>query len=159
MIDLTITTFSMKMKKENDFSLVGLGYQRGCDSEKLKAFVLGFIAVNHVNVDEARDLFIGLCEELLDQINANEKMKPWLTDYPYTGKNLNIILAFYQAPSRLISPPYIALVSVLNGNVCYSTHENDKFSDVPVETEVLIETYEEALKIYKENHPEIQNSS
>jgi hypothetical protein len=148
-----INTFSIKMKKVNNLTLIGLGYRGGDPSGKLKAFSLTYVGQKFVNIEQARDLFIGLCEELLAQINANKKMKPWLADYPYTGKNLNIMLAFYEEPSKKVSPPYIALVSVLNGWVYYSTYENGKLTDA------YEETYEDALKIYQDNHPEIQNSS
>jgi hypothetical protein len=147
-----INTFSVKMKKVNNFTLVALGYERSTSS-KLQSFVLRFTALNHVNVDEARELLISSCEQLLVQINANEKVKPWLADYPYTGNNLDVILSFNEDEYfKRVSPPYIASISALNGRLFYATYENGKF------TNVHKETYEEALKIYQDNHPEIQNS-
>lgn len=146
-----INSFSKKIFKNKNLALIGHGYGSGDISGKFDRFILRFAGPNHLDINHAWDLCIDLCEELLEQINSNEKMKPWLSTYPYKGKNLDIILSFEEESFKDVSPPYIALVSVINGKIFYSTEENDKF------TRVHFETYDEALKIYKSNHNTFHN--
>src|SRR5262249_19597302 len=138
-----MSKFSRDMQNEHDLTMFGSGY-RGSPSGNLSALVLTFVTEKKIDVKEARYLLLNICEQLLYQINASEEIRPWLTDVPFTGNNLDLRIGFNKENLKDVDPPYIASAYALKGKVYYSVSVNGMFKDVHEET------YEEALKIYQE---------
>jgi hypothetical protein len=138
-----MNTFSKQVKKEKNLIMIASGWSF---KEKLKTFVLRYAIVKKVGIEQARELFIETCEGLLKLANANEEIRPLLIDYPFTYKNLDIMISFDESTNASASPPFIALVSILDGVIRYKTDNciTNMFDTVHKET------YEEALKIYNQ---------
>lgn len=139
-----MNTFTKKMKTEG-LSLRGSG---GAMMGDIQQISLGFGIVENRSVDEVRLLFIRETETLLDQVNINANIRPYLHDYPFTSKNIFFKITFCKPDGYFVDPPYIAYVSLMNNRdrIFYSTYNKDKNT---LEN-CFDESYEEALNIYKE---------
>ncbi|MBI5346412.1 MAG: hypothetical protein HZB76_04650 [Chlamydiae bacterium] len=110
----------------------------------IKMLALSFKTYGKVNVDEARELLVYCVEQFLSNINSNEKIRPFLHNFPFTGNNIEIRIFFYNKNDAKVNPPYISYAVAIDGVVrFYIKNSFDKFEKVSEET------YEKALKKVK----------
>lgn len=78
-----------------------------------------------LSVNECRQLGIEMVEDLLNRYNTNEEIRPYLNNYPFTEKNLEISIML---PQRKCGRPdlYLRWIEVQNGffNVTYEGTKN-----------------------------------
>ncbi|MBI5346933.1 MAG: hypothetical protein HZB76_07320 [Chlamydiae bacterium] len=110
----------------------------------IRVLSLSFKTYEKFNVDEARELLIYCGEQFLSNINANEKIKPLLHNYPFTGNNIEIRIGFCKDDGHEVDSPYIAYGGAIEGVVTY--YINNQFNRYE---EVFEETYDVALKKVK----------
>ena len=134
--------FCNEMKIKNNFVMTGIG-QCNSPPDNLRALSISFLSEEKLNLDQARKLFICTCEEFLSAVNSDEHVRPWLSNYPFTGQNLEVMLSFKLKNGLRIGPPFVTFVFVSQGMIYYSTYQNEQFIDIHKES------YEEALKIIK----------
>lgn len=140
-----VDSFIDDLKKKENVSVFGRGGGFMYDIEEID---LDFIMQKKVNIDQARKIIVSMVESLLVKINAKKSIRPYLRNYPFTYKNLNISLDFYDSNGKPEKPPNIYSVHLAYGFLDFSIHGFiDKFS----RKEILREPYEESLRIY---HPE-----
>lgn len=114
-----------------------------------------------VTRDEGRQLLLEVSDKLLTTLNNNEKLRPFLKEYPFPASLLKINLRFEQ--SKYASLPDIRIKNItLNENkITYNqeiTHplKEGQFFRSTEHAVLAIETYPEALKIIEENHQKFQ---
>lgn len=131
------------------FSILGGGNDAG-----IKTIHLGVSTKGPGSIEESRKLLIFLVEDLLLRYNTHQKIRPYLSNYPYTTDNLTYKI-WYQNPKGTFwiaqddqnPDTEIAHVGMYRGKINYSiVHENSH----QLET-LYTETYEEAKKILKES--------
>ena len=98
-----------------------------------------------LNLEQTRQLFISLIQNLLNKINSDTRIRPYLHNYPFTSKNLCLSLHFVDKKDDNVLPPYIGTVRLMFGKVFYSLQS---LKDEMLFDQIHEETYEEALKIY-----------
>lgn len=98
------------------------------------------------DVDEARALLVNCTQEYLNQINQDEKIKPYLSHVPFSENGLEFSIYFHKARFEYVDSEFVAGAILINGELHYSSydHEKKKFVDVHRES------YEEAVRIVKE---------
>ena len=79
--------FIKKIEKELKFICCGSGGGMPYDIEE---FSVGFNIYQYGDIIQARELEVLLTEKFLNFINSNEKIKPYLREYPFTINNKNI---------------------------------------------------------------------
>lgn len=137
---------------ECNFELIATGYG-GSETGQLKLFCMTIDCRQKMSLECARLYIVQFCEEFLQEVNANEELKPELYNYPCTNENLDIILAFEDIHHKSFQAPYIAIIILGKGKIHYSSSdENGKYIDI------LSENYEEALKIYHDYMNQIPKS-
>lgn len=47
-----------------------------------------------MNLEEARRLYVEVVEDFLNRINNNKEIRSYLHDYPFTIKNLDLMIHF-----------------------------------------------------------------
>jgi len=102
------------------------------------------------NVEEARKLVVNYAEEYLYRINHNEKIRPYLTKYPFTYKEIDLLFGFFDKDQKRPDPNYVVMVSLLNGDLYYYK----KNPSSPRHDFIHKEPYEEALKIANQGNLE-----
>lgn len=78
--------------------------------------------------DKLREILVDCVEEFLSQINSDEKLRPFLKNYPFTPKEINIAIFVVDDTGRKIYDPSITVASAYHGKIWYDTVDiNDNF--------------------------------
>lgn len=126
------------IKNETQLSLFCLG--SACPND-LERIIVWFNAPYPSNIDHARNLFVYVSENLLYKINGDKEIRPYLHDYPYTIKNLEIQLVF--APDSEDS-----ITNVINqeDKVIYCRKDPSLNSFVAVFSEPYVEAFQKSQR-------------
>jgi hypothetical protein len=100
---------------------------------------MSFQYFQEVDVQEARELVVYAIKEYLTDINNNEKVRPYLHEYPFTAKNVEIRIWIYNPDRSELPRDKVCYTSSINGILEYY------LSSDPYQT-FYEETYEEALR-------------
>ena len=118
------------------------------DDKKYKTMGLCFQIQRPVSKEEGRKLLIDCAEELLSQINTHPDFQQFMHEYPFTVKNIEIVMYVSTETGGTIYHPEIAIFSLVNGQLCYRTNTpENRYIFFSKEKE----TYEEALRIIEES--------
>ena len=120
--------------------------------DDIKLMSMGFNYYKVIDIDEARRLLVYCAEEYLTAINGDEKVRPYLHNYPFTAKNIEIDIYFYKPNGSDVAPNEISIAGANEGRVTYSIDDLEKHTLIRIRRE----TYEEAFKIVssqKEGNP------
>ncbi|KPK33084.1 MAG: hypothetical protein AMS24_02190 [Chlamydiae bacterium SM23_39] len=132
-----------KLKKEKNLFCIGFG---GFGKEKIKISSLSFTHGEPCNIDKARELLVYAIELFLNEFNSFKKIHPYLENYPFTNKNVEVRIFFENKKRNTISS-YISVVSLTRGKIFYKIDENNSLITV------YEEPYERALNFIKrKNH-------
>jgi len=104
---------------------------------------LSFHVIKEVKLEEARKMYVEMVSDLLNRINQDEEVRPYLSHFPYTAKGVSIQLVFFSHPDISPPPENIAIVSMLNGNIRYGI--NNPKTELYVD--IHQETYDDAVRI------------
>jgi hypothetical protein len=141
--DVITMQTAKKLKQEKDLCLIGTGGQMMNEIEMLD---MGFQYFHEVNLEEARQLIVYAADVYLDAINKNEKIRPYLKNYPFTAKNLEIKIWVRKPDSSNVSPGNVHGIFLNDGLVEYEPQGSIKYEQP---APMLKESYEEAVQIVK----------
>jgi hypothetical protein len=139
LVNLITAKTAKKLEKEKELILIGTGGRMMNDVEML---MMGFQYHTAVDIKTVRKLLIDSVEEYLSEINANEKLRPYLHNYPFTTKNLEIVIYFRNPDGSKVAPDQINVASAQEGNMFYYIDYPEKYTLKAI----CEETYEEALQ-------------
>lgn len=128
-----------KLHDEKGLILVGTG---GEMMYEIKMLMMSFDYRKVVDVIMARKLLVDCVEEYLLEINSNEKIRPYLHNYPFTPKNIEIEIGFYNPDGSEVASGQINLASAREGKMFYYVDYPEKCTLKAI----YEETYEDALK-------------
>jgi len=98
--------------------------------------------------ERLREIVVDCVEEFLAPINANEEIRPYLRNYPFTEKEIKIKLFVVDLSRKDVYEPYFMIASAFDGKVYYkSKDKNLKYGY----TQDIEEDYQTALKIVRES--------
>ncbi len=106
---------------------------------------LSFNVEKNVSIAEARKLILDCAEVFLNEINSDQEIRPYLSEYPYPVSRIK--LTFFVRPP----PPFLEEGKLSCFSIRFSPRQKQTYLDYD-ETkegrlkEVLCETYEEAVK-------------
>ncbi len=133
-----------QLEKERDLFCVGTGGQMMGD---IQAIELEFQYFHLVNLEESRELLVHAIRTFLKNINDNKELRPYLHNYPFTTKNIEITIWILQPDGHYPPQGDIKCIYLEDGTLKYELVAPEKFTPRPVLHE---ETYEEALKVLAE---------
>jgi len=99
-----------------------------------------------INEQEARKLIINCVDDFLEAVNKDEQLRPFLQDFPFTAKNLELKIFNFNKDQELHYFPSIAIVKDLRGKIGFLTE--DPATTCGYHTKKY-ETYDEAVAILK----------
>ncbi len=138
-----IRDFEKIVGKEFGIKASGSGAGMPYDVERIE---VNFSVYKKGTIEEARELMVNLKERLAEVVNQNEKLRPYLREYPFSPLRANIHLRFYGNKGRSCTDGSIAFVGVGREKNVYYSVENPKNHQLD---DVFEEPYEEAVKIVK----------
>lgn len=136
-----------KIEKETALKLIGTG---GGMLGQIHSMAMSFVYYGDISMEESRELLVYCIEEYLSAINANEKIRPHLSHYPFTSHGLEITIFIQQQDGR--NPPvgFLSIVGEINGKVSYEIRQPGH----PSTKKIHQESYEEAKNLISQNDPE-----
>jgi hypothetical protein len=140
-VNQVLREFALEMKKE--YGLTCIGDRSRMPYEVSEIEVL-FIAKRNATIEEARELEIKTTERFVEVINAHEKIRPFLEEYPFGANRAKVSISFKKENGRYADEG-VSVVRQCRGNVCYRV----KVPDSPLFESMGEEPYEEALKIVR----------
>ena len=100
---------------------------------------MGFNYYKVIDIDEARRLLVYCAEEYLTAINGDEKVRPYLHNYPFTAKNIEIEIVFRNPDGSKVARDKINIAAADEGKMIYYVDVPEKYLLKPI----LRETYEQ----------------
>lgn len=115
-----------------------------------------FYVYQLVTQEEGRQLITEVADKLLTALNNNEKLRPYLKEYPFPASLLKLKLEFKE--SRYFTFPNVRLIKIIldDNKITYTqevVHPAEKEDSFPTSEDVILgtETYQEAQKIAQQN--------
>ena len=132
--EITAST-AKKLEEEKKLYLIGTGGRMMYD---IKMMAMTFNYYCEVDLKRARELIVFATNEYLGDINNNQEIRPYLHEYPFNAKNVDIMIFVYHPDRSELPPEKSYCITSWNGVVKYYTRCD---RDHPI----FKETYEEAL--------------
>ncbi len=139
--DRIVDNYVKEYAKPRRLSLTGYG---GAMMDDIQIIDFSFLSFEALNVEEARILYVEMMEEFLQRINAHEKIRPHLHNFPFEVANIKLSIAFEDSERKITSDGHMALMYIgRNQDLVYRGHdvETDEFYSLHREP------YAEARKI------------
>jgi hypothetical protein len=114
----------------------------------IQSVTLRFLSYHVLNVDAARILYVEMMEEFLVRINQNDKIRPYLHDYPFGIKNMELTIGFDDTNGDILGDGHVAHMFISRNDTLYYeayNHETEKFYNLHKEN------YRDALKIVQDS--------
>jgi len=125
-----------KLKAQKNLYLVGTGGQMMDD---IQMMAMSFDYYQEVDLKIGRELIVHIINEYLLAINSNKEIRPYLHEYPFTAKNVEIRIFIYNPDRSELPLEKIDCITSLNGMLKYYTRSNPRQA-------IYEETYKQALR-------------
>ncbi len=133
-------SFSKQVKQEFGLDCQSTGGSMPYDVQEIS---MSFDSDLIATLQEARELEVKITEKFIKVINAHEKIRPFLREFPFPPNRATIMIAF-QRPKKINSNNHVELVFQVKNRIFYES----KKTSPPYTYEIIKEEpYEEALKI------------
>jgi hypothetical protein len=133
------------LAKKYNMQLCGAG--GGMPDGIVNMLALSYDLKRSLTIEQARPILIDCLNTYVNAVNADTELRPYLKNYPFTPKNIEIHIFFQTLDGGQVCDPFLCVASSVRGKLIYNTEEKgQKFG---YKTEV-IETYEDAVKILNE---------
>jgi hypothetical protein len=142
-----ISKVTKKISKKKSMRISAIG---GGEDEK----GIWKITVNYhyygkaLDLKESRIFMVNIIETYLNEINNNIEIRPYLKNYPFTVDNLDLAIITNQTNGDWYFDPAMDTISTINDTIDYSTRDPQ---DHLRYKNTIVEKYEDALKIVKDN--------
>lgn len=133
-------SFVREMEEQYGLICNGHGGRMPRDVEEIS---IDFISYHHATVEEARRLEVTVTEKFLNKINNNEKIRPFLREYPFKTNRAEVGISFRKPDNTLYSDGSVGFVYQVNNKIFYRAESEGSPKLIPI----MEEPYEEALKI------------
>ena len=135
-----VKTFAQEMKNKYGLICIGDGGRMPHDIEKIS---VEFIAYKKGAIDEARKLEVAAIESLKNLINSDEKIRPFLREFPFTVPRIEVAISFRKRKDNdVYDDGSVARVTKIRNKLHYCANDSSKGLYVPL----FEESYPEALK-------------
>ena len=115
--------------------------------DEIKMLALSFRYYQEVSIEQGRELLVTSVEEFLSIINADDKIRPYLNNYPFEPQNIEIAIIFYNPNGSDIKLGELSVLSIIEGTLEYDVND-PKTTFLKT---IYKESYEEALQKINDN--------
>ena len=141
-VNQIIKVFTKEMEEEHNLICIGSGGSMPYNVRDIKVV---FASYQKPTIEKARKLEVKATERLLQMINSHEKIRPFLSSYPFKANQAKVSISFWKKDNTMYSDGSLMRVTQIK-NIIYYQANNEKS---PIYTDLHEEPYEEALKIVK----------
>ncbi len=159
--------FVKEMKRDYGLVCIGKGGRMPRNVETIHIY---FNVYKRGTFEEARELMVKAKTKLVEKVNAHEKIRPYLKNYPFTLESAEISLGFHKKNGEFYFDGSVSVVnSARGGNISYhraeiqtrklpdivnsadGTRTPGKWADLEVLVDVLEEPFTETMRIVQES--------
>lgn len=137
-----IAQSSKELSEKFNLTFIGDGASMMRDVEML---ALSFNSNQPRNLENTRKLIVCCMKIFLENINTNQNIRPFLHNYPFTEKNIELRIFFQDEKENRPPPSLIANVTAQNGKIYYSIDKDNHYVDKHSES------FDDAETILKNN--------
>jgi hypothetical protein len=130
---------ALKLLKEENLRAIGSGVQ-GMD--QIKMLALSFCYYEPVEEEKARELLLIAINELISAVNEDERIRPYLHNYPFDARNVEIAIFLHNPDGSKTSEGKFRVISATDGILEYQIDDPRSV----LFTTLFEETYEEAIE-------------
>ena len=128
-----------KVQKKHNLQSSGFGF---VGPDNYKTLDIHFHYPDLLNEDEARFMIVDIAADFLEEVNKDEKIRPYLCQFPYAIENLTLVIFPNKNVYEIPIHPDLMLIKLNKGKITYKTkEEGQRYGYHSEETE----TFEEAL--------------
>lgn len=142
--------FIQEMKEKYDCVCIGSG---GSMPQLVESINVVFALTHRATIEEARTLEVSAIERLVEMLNEDERIRPYLAEFPFPAHRVEIAFSFYAPYGGPFMDGSLTRISQIRGKISYRTRHAMK-GDYSC---LLEESYEEAKKIV-ESSPALNHS-
>jgi hypothetical protein len=121
-----------QLKRDTELYPCGIGSGM---MDQIRMLALSFNYFKEVDIAKARELLMTVGVLFLKTINGNEKIRPFLQNYPFKPENIQIRIFLHKPNGLKPEPDKLTVASLISGKLKYKITSS--------ETEHLITVYEE----------------
>ena len=143
--DLIMSHVGKDLRKRKGLILCGTGGEMMCE---IKMLGMSFNYYMPVGMEQGRELILDAATTLINAVNADEQIRPYLSTYPFTSENIEIRIFLMGADGRDVVSGELSVISCCQGILKYNI-DNPKTN---LFTAVHRESFEEALRQVSEHH-------
>lgn len=133
-VDELLAKTASYLKKEKGLEPMGSG---GRMLQKIKMLELAFIYKQPLDIEDGRKLLVETVETFVDIINNDKRIHPYLNNYPFEPKNVEIRILIQKQDLSLLEPGKLCLLTAINGGCRYDVND--------ITTDQLKTIYEETF--------------
>ncbi len=112
--------------------------------EEIEMISISFILYRSISKGEARNILVNSVEKVIEYVNSNEEIQPYLANIPFGPQNVVIIITIYDENGKRLYHPSLSNASSSIGRIFYRT--NDPESNFGYK-DVTTETFDQAKKL------------
>ncbi len=88
-------------------------------SDKIRCMHCGFNYYDEINIEKARELLMTAVDLYLKTINENERIRPLLSNYPFTLDNVEILIFLKKSNGSELDPDKLHVLALKEGILEY----------------------------------------
>ena len=134
-----VNEFEVEMQEKFGLMCKGMGGSMPYD---IKLIGVRFFVDRKITIDEARELEVRSTERLVEMVNACEKIRPFLIQYPWTHNGVEIAISSLKKDGSCYEDGVSFIFQAKGKLFYYGQREENSLGD-----EINEETYEEAKQI------------
>ena len=124
--------FIKEMEKRYGLSFTGSGGRMPYNVQKIEII---FSAFYPTTIEQAREIEVWGTKKILAMINQHEKLRPFLAEYPFTSKHIDISVAFLKDDGSRYTDGKVTYIFTANNKIFYRsaamvTRMTNGFSDL-----------------------------
>jgi hypothetical protein len=137
--DEVLASAAIKLRNEKGLVLCGTG---GGMLGQIRMLALSFDYRNPVTIQKGRELLIAAVQTLVAETNRNEKIRPYLQNYPFSSTNVEIRIFLQNNDGSNFGQEELCAITAIDGILRYRAESRNG----QLENLLYKETYEEALR-------------
>lgn len=116
-----ITVSIAQHTKTFKYGFTCIGTSIAFPEKKFKSAGLSFMVYHQISKNELYKILYDISTKLLIEINSDEKLHKYMTNFPFELENISIIVFFQESPGKLFYHPNLDLASLAYGTYNFST--------------------------------------
>lgn len=106
---------------KNKYGFTCIGTSVAFPEKIFKSAGLSFMVCHQISKNELYKILYDISTKLLIEINSDEKLHKYMTNFPFELENISIIVFFQESPGKLFYHPNLDVASLSYGTYNFST--------------------------------------